>query len=310
MWSDLTIRHLLALRAVHEEGTFGRAADRLGFTQSAVSQQVGALEQIVGVSLFDRKPGPNPPVLTEAGERLLRHARKLLAGVEDAERDQERLARGLTGTLRVGTFQSVSARLLPMALRRITDEAPDVEIVLVGDELRGGSRHDSVRRGEVDLAFVIGDVEDGFAEHSLGADPHVAVVPAEEPPGPIDLLDVGGRPFVGLPADDNCADLVDRGLERLGVKPRYAFRSSDNGAVQGMVAAGVGIAVMPLLALDASDPEVSLRTTIPELAPRPISIVWDPDQDLSPVATRFIEIVSEICKVELGNTAGRAVGER
>ncbi len=299
MWQDLTIRHLLALRAVHEEGTFGRAAERLGFTQSAVSQQVSALEQMVGASLFDRKPGPNPPTLTPEGELLLTHSERLLAGIEEAEHELERLQRGLTGRLRVGTFQSVAARVLPMALRTIKDEAPDVEIVLVGDDPDAGFRQDALERGEIDLAFIVGDPGDELGSRYLGADPHVAVVPNDEPDGPLDLIATKGRSFVGQPEDDSCGAMLDRNLEQLGISPRYAFRSHDNGAVQGMVAAGVGIAVVPLLTVDTADPQVSVRTTIPELEPRHMSIVWDPRRKLSPIAERFIEVVAEICAVEL-----------
>lgn len=299
MWHDLTIRHLLALRAVHEEGTFGRAAERLGFTQSAVSQQISSLEQIVGSSLFDRKPGPNPPTLTPAGELLLKRSEGLLGKVEEAEHDLGRLQRGLTGRLRVGTFQSVSARLLPMALRTIKDEAPDVEIVLVDDDFGAECRRDALERGEIDLAFIAGDPGADLRSHYLGADPHVAVVPNDEPPGPLDLMALKGRSFVGQPEGDSCSAVLQRNLEQLGVSPRYAFRSQDNGAVQGMVAAGVGIAVVPLLTVDSSDPRVSVRGTVPELEPRHMSIVWDPRRDLTPIAERFIDVVANICWAEL-----------
>ena len=309
MWTDLTTRHLLALRAVHEEGTFGRAAEQLGFTQSAVSQQIGALEQIVGVSLFDRKPGPNPPTLTEAGALLLSHAGQLLAAVEQAQYDLDRLARGLTGTLRVGTFQSVSARLLPMAIRRIYDEAPDVEVILE-DAPDADSRIDALLRGEVDLSFAVGEVDPDLTSRRLGADPHVAIVPAGEPDGPLDLAGTSGRAFVGLPADDGCGRIVDRSLAAVGVTPRYAFRSFDNGAVQGMVAAGMGVAIMPLLTVDSADPAISVRKVVPELEPRVISIAWDGTRELSPVARKFVDIVSEICELELGDTVLSQTGER
>jgi DNA-binding transcriptional LysR family regulator len=307
VWTDLSTRHLLALRAVAEEGTFGRAAHRLGFTQSAVSQQIAALEQLVGQPLFDRPQGPRAPQLTPAGELLLGHAVALIDLFETAEHDLDRFARGITGTLTIGTFQSISARLLPMTLRELHVEAPDVEIELVEDDIAGDLRLGALRRGELDLAFLIGAVDPDLAFVDLGADPHVALVPRDHPDGSVVLADLAGHPMVGQPCGDTCGRIVDDQLERLGVTPRYAFRSHDNGAVQGMVAAGVGIAIMPLLAVDPSDATISVRATEPALEPRRLSVAWNPLRTLPPIATRFVDIVSEVCRREL-STGLSAVG--
>lgn len=299
MWSDLSLRHLLALRAVAEEGTFGRAATRLGFTQSAVSQQVAALEQLVGQPLFDRPSGPRRPELTPAGQLLLRHSASLIEGVESAERELDRFARGVSGNLAIGTFQSISARVLPSTLGRLYQVAPDVEITLIEEDQDQDLRISALVNGELDLAFIVGEVDSAFTSRYLGADPHVAIVPAGHPDGPVDLLEVTRGPMVGQPMDDTCGIIVDRSLERLGISPRYAFRSQDNGAVQGMVGAGVGIALVPLLTVDTADPAISVRTTEPEIEPRQLSIVWNRDRTLAPIAERFIDIVTDVCAEHL-----------
>lgn len=299
MWSDLTVRHLLALRAVVDEGTFGRAAARLGFTQSAVSQQIAALEEMVGQRLFDRPAGPHPPRLTPAGEVLLRHAELLIDATEDGERELDRFAKGVTGNLRIGTFQSISARVLPLTLRRLREDAVDVEITLVEEDVEQHTRLEQLARGDVDLAFLAGEVDPSFESRFLGADPHVAIVPQDHPDEPVELLTLSGTALVGQPSDDTCGRMVDRGLERLGVTPRYAFRSHDNGAVQGMVAAGVGIAIVPLLTVDTADPAISLRSTDPEIPPRQLSIVWCRDRTLAPIAARFIDMAAEVCAEQL-----------
>ncbi len=296
MWNELSTRHLLALRAVAEEGTFGKAAARLGFTQSAVSQQVAALEQMVGQPLFDRPSGPRRPELTAAGELMLQHATALIEGVERAEHDLNRFGRGVSGKLAVGTFQSISARVLPLIFRRLNQEAPDVEVTVVEEDADQDIRLTSLRRGDVDLAFVVGEPHPDCEARYLGADPHVAMVPADHPPGAIELASLSGKPTVGQPPADTCGILVDRGLERLGVTPNYAFRSHDNGAIQGMVSAGVGVAIVPLLTIDVSDPTISVRSTIPEIEPREINLVWLADRSLSPVAQRFVDIASEVCE--------------
>jgi len=295
MWNDLSVRHLLALRAVAEEGTFGRAATRLGFSQSAVSQQVGALEQLVGQPLFDRPAGPHPPRLTPAGELLLDHSAAFIERLEAAERDLDRLARGVAGTLTIGTFQSISARVLPFALRRLNQDAPEVEIRLLEEDPEHDFQQMMLTGSELDLAFAVGDLEPGLGSRHLGADPHVAIVPSDFPAGPVDLADISGRPMIGQPTGDSCGLLIDRGLERFGVTPHYAFRSHDNGAVQGMVGAGVGLAIVPLLAVDTTDHTISVRTTEPGLEPRQLSIIWNRERTLAPIAERFIDIAAEVC---------------
>ncbi len=306
MWSDLSARHLLALRAVVEEGTFGRAAERLGFTQSAVSQQIAALEGIVGETLFDRPAGPKPPTLTAAGELLCSHADVLIDKIEDAERDLSRFVRGIEGSLSIATFQSVSARVLPTALRQLYKTVPGLEVALQAEEEQE-VRLEAARNGEVDVAFIIGDSPtafdtiEGLEAIYIGADPHVALVPADTPPGVFKLSEISASPMVGQPATDTCGLIIDRALERHGVTPNYTFRSHDNGAVQGMVAAGVGVAVVPLLTVDTTDPEVSIRETEPALEPRHLALAWSTRRRRSPLARRFVEIAAESCGELLAN---------
>ena len=112
-WLGVEVRHFAALDAVAREGSFGRAADRLGYTQSAVSQQIATLERIVGETLVERPGGPRAVSLTEAGALLLRHAEAIVARLDAARADIASLRAGETGTLRVATYQSVGARVLP-----------------------------------------------------------------------------------------------------------------------------------------------------------------------------------------------------
>src|SRR5215472_7068227 len=112
-WLGLELRQLIALKAIAEEGSFGRAAHRLGYTQSAVSQQIATLERIVGEKLIERPGGPRPVTLTEAGELLLRHARAIVSRLQAAQSDLAALSAGEAGSLRVGIFQSVGAKILP-----------------------------------------------------------------------------------------------------------------------------------------------------------------------------------------------------
>src|SRR5215203_7038545 len=111
-WLGVELRHLAALEAVAREGSFGRAAESLGYTQSAISQQIQTLERLVGERLLERPGGPRAVSLTEAGRLLLRHAEAVVARLQAAQADMSALASGEGGRLRIGTFQSVGARVL------------------------------------------------------------------------------------------------------------------------------------------------------------------------------------------------------
>src|SRR5918912_864150 len=148
-WLGIELRHLTALEAVGREGSFGRAAKSLGYTQSAVSQQIAALERIVGARLVDRPGGPRPVSLTGAGELLLRHAEAIVARLSAAQADMAALAEGEAGPLRVGIFQSVGARVLPELMRRFSEAWPLVEIQLT-ESASDSDLLAAVERGELD----------------------------------------------------------------------------------------------------------------------------------------------------------------
>src|SRR4026207_1118994 len=121
---DLEVRHLIALDAVATEGTFGRAAERLGYTQSAISQQIAALEKVVGGKLSDRPGGPRPVELTPLGSEVLDAARDLLTRVEAAAHRIDRFRSGEIGQITVGTFQSTSAAVLPLVIGPVRPPPP------------------------------------------------------------------------------------------------------------------------------------------------------------------------------------------
>ena len=191
---DLEVRHLVAFDAVAREGTFGRAADKLGYTQSAISQQIASLERLVDGKLFDRPGGPKPVELTPLGEQLLVSARELLARVDAVGEDLDRFRTGEVGRLTVGTYQSVSAKVLPLVVGRMRAEYPDVEIRVfesdVDDELDA-----ALARGELDLSFVVGDWVGQFESRHLFDDPFVLVArPGDYKSGTVRLAELQGAP--------------------------------------------------------------------------------------------------------------------
>ncbi len=286
---DLELRYLTALDAVATEGTFGRAADRLGYTQSAVSQQIAALERAVHASVFDRPGGPRPVELTPFGRVLLAHARDILARVDSTARDLDRFRAGETGTLHVGTFQSASTALLPAVVGRLRADHPDIEIRLVESDL-DSELWNRLGAGELDVSFVVGEIPDGFQARSLVTDPFVLIAPTGEfPVGPVTVAEFVDRPQIGQ-QDNSCQQLNEAGLRAAGGEPRYVFRTNDNGAVAAMVRAGMGVAVMPVLCVEHSDPELTVHRIDPPIPSRVISIAWRAGRTLSPIAERFVAL--------------------
>ena len=194
---DLELRHLVALDAVATEGTFGKAALRLGYTQSAVSQQIAALERLVGGPVFDRPGGPRPVELTPLGKIVLGHARDVLARVDATGDAIERFVAGTVGRIDIGTFQSVSNVLLPAMVQQLRREHPDVDIRLFEEEDNDAGAQ-AVLAGELDLAFTIGHRSGNLESMLLLDDPFVLVAPKGElPDGPFPTHDLDQVSLVG-----------------------------------------------------------------------------------------------------------------
>ncbi|CAN5732923.1 MAG: LysR family transcriptional regulator [Ilumatobacteraceae bacterium] len=292
---DLELRHLIALDAVATEGTFGRAALRLGYTQSAVSQQIAALERLLGNSVFDRPGGPRPVELTPLGKLVLTHARDVIGRVDAAGDAIERFLAGDSGRIDVGTFQSVSAVLLPAIVARLRREQPALDIRLFEDE----HKEEGCRRvldGELDVTFCVGTRAGELESIVLLDDPFVLVARRGElAKGPYPTRQLDEVSLVGYPAGP-CQQEIEDGMRVLGAEASYVFRTNDNGAQIAMVRAGMGWAVMPLLAVDAADPTIDVRSLRPAIPPRQVCLVWRRDRTLSPTASRLIDIAADVAR--------------
>jgi DNA-binding transcriptional LysR family regulator len=295
-WLGVELRHLAALDAVAREGSFGRAAAKLGYTQSAVSQQIASLERSVGEKLLERPGGPRAVSLTEAGELLLRHAEAIVARLDAARADMASLRAGETGTLRVGTYQSVGARVLPAVMRKFRNDHPGITLEL-HEPTTDPELFALIESGELDLAFCSLPLPDGpFDGAELMRDPYVLVVSAEHAlsaRGFASLSDLGDLPLIG---SQTCASGVhlEEELRAQGFDVDYAFRSDDNGTVQGLAAAGYGAALTPLLAVLQGDERVKVLRLAPAIPPRVIGVVWHRDRHRSPAARAFVEIAAEV----------------
>ena len=290
--ANVELRHFTALEAVGRTRSFAAAARELGYTQSAISQQIARLERAVGQRLVDRPGGPRPVSLTEAGALLLRHADAIVAQLDAAEADMAALAEGAAGPLRVGLLQSVGARILPRLLRRFREEWPRVE-VRVREETDAAELLKLLEHGELDLAFADLPLPEGpFEWNEILRDPYVLVVPKTDPLAGRDsappLRELAGRPLVTWRQLGEPETFLRGRVPDLNV----VFRSDDNGTLMGLVAEGLGYAVVPQLVVNPRNPAYVALPFGNRVPPRQLAIVWHRDRYRSAAAEAFIELSS------------------
>lgn len=290
--ADMELRHLITLTTVVDEGSFGRAASRLGYTQSTVSQHIAALERQVGDRLFDRPGGPRRVQLTPLGELVRTHAAELLAKADAMQAAVERFRAG-EGRLTIGTFQSISSTLLPVLVGRLRAEFPRCDIRLSEDE------PESPDLSAVDLLFYDHRIEDADVEHvKLLNDPYRLVSPRGFfPDGPVDLAELDGAPMLAWPPD--CAQpALEQALARGGIHPQIVFRAVGNETVLSMVRAGLGSVILPGLAIRAAgaatDEALTVHALRPPIPAREIYLLRQAHRTASPLAARAAQLAIEV----------------
>ena len=293
--SGLGLRELQAVLAVAELGSFRRAATALGYTQTALSHQVSALEAALGQPLFHRPGGRAPVRLTPAGEAVCRRARRALSEVEAVAADAEQAARGEVVRVRVGVTQTAAAEIMPAALRAFRDDHPGVEVVLIAADDTESSRA-ALRRGDLDLAFSYNPESDEYVEAvAVLADPWViltrrdsAIAGLDHPGfGVLDQRDLVAWTRRWRPQ----AELEDTWARR-GIVPRIVYRTDDNLALQRLVAAGLGHACIGRVAASrAIDPALTWLEPNDPAAPRVIALCYPRHRPLSATARSLITAI-------------------
>jgi molybdate transport repressor ModE-like protein len=297
-WLGIELRHLAALRAIAATGSFRAAAVELGYTQSAVSQQIATLERIVGAKLVERPGGPRTVHLTPAGELVLRHADAIVARLRAAQADVAAVLAGGAGALRVGTFQSAGARILPALLTRFAAEFPDIEVQLQ-ETANDPELLEAVEAGELDLSFAMLPLPEGpFDLVELTRDPWVLLVAAgselADQHEPVPARRIDELPLIG-PRLCRSRMQLDAYFSAAGHTPAYVFHSDDNNTLHGLVAAGVGVALVPELCVDPNDTRVVPLRVKPSPPARTIALVWHRDRYRSPAAEAFVAAAREVC---------------
>jgi DNA-binding transcriptional LysR family regulator len=297
LWPGLDLRHLAAFSAVAKTGSFARAAEMLGYTQPAVSQQVAALEKIVGQRLFERSSGRAQATLTEAGSILAGHVDELTARMAIARQDLLDLERGEAGSIRVGAFQSALARILPHVLRRYQSAHPAVQIEAV-ESNNDGSLLQQVKHGTLDLAFALLPLDSQtFAYRELVLDEFVLVSKRDGSlPSQIESHDqLHGLPLIVYRSCRSATALVDFLDSQLGAPPNIVFRSDDNAAIEEMVRAGLGVAILPQLWTSLGTNEgLELTSLAGIIPPRVVVLTWRADRTLTPARQAFVDVAAAL----------------
>lgn len=253
---------LRLFREIVRGGSLRAAADALGYTPSAVSQQLVALERETGTTLVVR--GPRGVLLTDAGRSLSHHVDAILARLGDAQAELDEIAGMRAGSLRVAAFPTANAALLPDAVAKFRELYPGISLTLL--ELMPDQALTLLQHGDVDVAIAF---EHGrtprrpdLVRTVLTEDPMLVALPAGHPLSrrkTVPLVALADEAWIHGDENCPCYPIVMDACEQAGFRPAATFTSNDYSAIQSFVAAGVGVGLIPSLALTGERAGVAIR---------------------------------------------------
>ncbi|CQR61172.1 LysR family transcriptional regulator [Streptomyces leeuwenhoekii] len=292
----MNLEQLRCVVVLAEELHFGRTARRLGLQQPALSQQVRRLEDELGVALFERTT--REVGITAAGESFVAEARRALHHAEKARLAARQTGRGEVGRLSLGFVGSAVPELLPRLLRRFRRAYPGVELEM--RELPSARQAEELLAGRIDVgilhAWGEGEMPEGLAGQEIHREALVAALPRRHPLAalaPLPTARLAGEPFILFPRRLGPA-LHDRitGLARsAGFEIRVAQEAGHMQTILGLVAAEVGVSVVPRTMAALRQPGVAFQRLGPEPAPLPIQLVWR-HGEVSPVVRNFRTVLT------------------
>lgn len=283
----MNIYHLEVLAAIAREGTFSNAALALDTSQAAVSRAIASLESELGVPLLKR--GRFGAKLTQAGERVLFHALKMLDLRERIDYEVN-LEKGLyAGRLRIASFRSAATHLLPATIAQFRDQYPKVEVSL--SELEPAGVEQALREGQVDLGLVPLPRSDEFDVQEVARDEYVALLPStpQELPSHLTWHDLNAYDFV-LYNYAECTNVVREHWTRWGQNLKVAYVIKEDSTIVSMVAQGLGAAILPRLAALPIPPEVQVRS-LPQPLERVIGVATLAQTPHAPAVKMFISML-------------------
>jgi molybdate transport repressor ModE-like protein len=296
----LDLRRIRVLCEVARRGSFSSAATALGYTQPAISRQIATLEAEIGMPLVRRVP--QGVVLTDAGRLLTDRGETIIARLTEVEQELRALAGLDGGTLRLASFASAAAAIVPLAVAAFRARHPSIELsIVMADPVESLPL---LRSGELDLVISHEPPGETPGDHTFGTeaihlfdDPmyvamHAAHPRAEDPAPALECF--ADEPWM-LATTDTCPDsrLFLRACHAAGFEPEIAFQNDDYQAMLGFVAAGVGVALIPDMVARGVRDDVVVRALDPPAPSRPIQAVL-PTGYRSPAASAMLDVLREI----------------
>jgi DNA-binding transcriptional LysR family regulator len=296
----LSTSRLRILSEVAHRGSFSAAAAALSYTQSAVSQQIAALEAETGMALLERHP--RGVSLTAAGQTLVGHAEGILARLDAAEAALAAIAGLRGGRLRMASFPTAGSTLMPLAIAAFRGSYPDVELTLAE-----GEPEEIVPRllaGELDLALLFdfaGEIAlpEGMTLVELLEDPMYLALPRRHAlarRAAVRLEDLEHEAWIQTSSASPCARHVVRSCHAAGFEPIVTFETDDYQTVQGLVAAGVGVALIPELAVSVVREDIVVRTLAPRSPVRRVIAAIPAGARLVPGAPAMLGLLEETAR--------------
>ena len=296
------VKQLRVLRAVAEHGSFSAAADALSYTQPAISQQIAALEKRAGTTLVDR--GSRGVRLTDAGQALVEHAEVVIARLAAAEAELEAIAGVRGGRVRMSSFPSAGASLLPPAVALFSERHPKVELTFVEQEPEDAVQ--MLRAAELEVALVFEyrgmsppefeRLYEGIELRHLIDDPMYLAMPRDHPAARkarVRLQDVRDDTWIQNDTTGPCGRLHLAACAAAGFEPKIGFQSDDYNVVQGLIAAGVGVSLLPALALTNLREDIVVRSLGSKSPTRRIAAATLAGRFMSPATHAMLDILAE-----------------
>lgn len=256
---DVTLRQLRTIREIATHGSIAAAATSLGYTPSAVSQQVAALERVAGTAMLERVG--RGVQLTDAGRALADHVGPILAGVDGAAAAVERAATTLHGSVRLAIFESFANACMGQVLAELADRAPGIQ--LHSTQLDPDRALDALLAGMVDMALVLdyphapSPRPRGVQHHTILVEPFRLAVPENSTiVGPVDLATMADHAFVAGTLDSSCRRCTVGACREAGFEPTVHHELDNLAASLRIVGAGAGVTLLPDLALSELPPGV------------------------------------------------------
>jgi DNA-binding transcriptional LysR family regulator len=305
----LDVRRLRVLLEVARTGSFTAAAAALCYTPSAVSQQIAALEREAGTVLVER--GPRGVVLTEPGRVLAGEADQILGRLAAAELALQALAGLRAGLLRLGWFATAGATLMPRAIAAFQRRHPEVELDLFqGDPDECLPR---LRARELELALVYEfelepPVGADLEQVPLLDDPLCIGLPAAHPLAGrerVRLAELAGERWIQGVRQGSTLEVLPRACRLAGFEPQVAFRTDDRIAVEGLVAAGVGVALIPQLTVPTARPDIAVRPLEAVGLSRTVRAALPSAAYRPPAATAMLAVLRGVCDTLVADAARR-----